>query len=165
MTIQHSLPWYREPWPWLVMSGPAIVVVAGVCTAIVAFRSTDGVVADDYYKQGLAINRVLERGAQARLLGIGGRAEASPARDEVAVTLASKAPLPPRLRLTLVHPTRSGADHSVTLALGADGRYAGRVGTAGSASWIVTLEDVRSTWRIGGRWAVARPEFALNPAD
>jgi hypothetical protein len=165
MTIQHSLPWYREPWPWLVMSGPAIVVVAGVYTAIVAFRSTDGVVADDYYKQGLAINRVLERGAQARLLGIGGSAEASAARDAVAVTLRSKAPLPPRLRLTLVHPTRSGADHSVMLAPGADGRYAGRVDTSRAASWIVTLEDERSTWRIGGRWTVNEPAFALNPSD
>src|SRR6187401_223702 len=141
MKIQHALPWYREPWPWLVMAGPAIVVVAGVHTAIVAFRSSDGVVADDYYKQGLAINRVLERGAQARLLGIGGRAEVNAARDGVVVRLASKAPLPPRLKLTFVHPTRAGADHSVMLALAADRSYTGHIDTSRAASWVVTLED------------------------
>ena len=25
-------PWYREPWPWILISGPAIVVVAGMAT-------------------------------------------------------------------------------------------------------------------------------------
>ena len=25
-------PWYREPWPWLLMSGPAAVLVAGAAT-------------------------------------------------------------------------------------------------------------------------------------
>src|SRR4051812_31343236 len=42
-------PWYREPWPWLLMSGPAIVVVAGCLTAGIAWKSDDGLVADDYY--------------------------------------------------------------------------------------------------------------------
>ena len=36
--------------------GPAAVIVAGVYTTILAFSSTDGLVADDYYKQGLMIN-------------------------------------------------------------------------------------------------------------
>ena len=59
---QHPVQaWYREPWPWLVMSGPAIVVVAGIGTAIIAFRTSDGLVADDYYKQGLVINQTLKR--------------------------------------------------------------------------------------------------------
>ena len=42
-------PWYREPWPWIIMAGPATVVVAGVATAVIAFRGADGLVADDYY--------------------------------------------------------------------------------------------------------------------
>mgnify|MGYP000916835605 FL=1 len=45
-------PWYREPWPWLLMSGPGLVVIAGVVTAWIAFSGADGLVADDYYKQG-----------------------------------------------------------------------------------------------------------------
>ena len=28
MNGQTPKPWYKEPWPWLLMSGPAIVVVA-----------------------------------------------------------------------------------------------------------------------------------------
>ena len=52
-------PWYREPWPWLLMSGPATVIVAGIYTSVLAFSGTDGLVADDYYKQGLAMNKTL----------------------------------------------------------------------------------------------------------
>ena len=41
-----SKPWYREPWPWILMAGPAIVVVAGIATAWLAVRSNDGLVED-----------------------------------------------------------------------------------------------------------------------
>ena len=29
---QQSKVWYKEPWPWLLMSGPLIVVVAAFAT-------------------------------------------------------------------------------------------------------------------------------------
>jgi len=32
MTVQSGKPWYREPWPWILMSGPAAVLVAGAAT-------------------------------------------------------------------------------------------------------------------------------------
>ena len=43
-----SLPWYRHPWPWILMSGPFVVVVAGVITLYLAVVSDDGLVDDDY---------------------------------------------------------------------------------------------------------------------
>ncbi|HSC95836.1 MAG TPA: FixH family protein, partial [Burkholderiales bacterium] len=42
-------PWYRERWPWLLMAGPAAVLVAGAATIWIAFASADGLVAEDYY--------------------------------------------------------------------------------------------------------------------
>ena len=35
----HAPPWYREPWPWILMAGPAAVVIAGLFTAWLAWRS------------------------------------------------------------------------------------------------------------------------------
>ena len=66
-------PWYREPWPWLLMLGPALVIVAGAVTVALAVVSDDGVIAEDYYKRGLAIDRVLARDARARELGLSAR--------------------------------------------------------------------------------------------
>jgi len=51
--------WYRERWPWLLMSGPFAVIIAALASAGLAVRSDDGLVAQDYYRQGLLINRKL----------------------------------------------------------------------------------------------------------
>ena len=157
-----SAPWYREPWPWILMSGPLIVVLAGLATLALAMATSDGLVADDYYKQGLAINRVIERGARAGLLGIGARVEFDPARNAVAVRLASHAPLPGRVRLTLVHPTRPDVDQVATLTSSTTpGLYEGRIDTTGASHWIVALEDEKATWRVGARWNSATPAVTL----
>jgi uncharacterized protein len=37
-------PWWREPMVWLVISGPAVVVVAGFVTAAIAVRGADEVI-------------------------------------------------------------------------------------------------------------------------
>ena len=168
MTAQASGPWYREPWPWLLMAGPATVVVAGIATAVLAFRSSDGVVADDYYKQGLAINRVLERGARARLLGVTATVGFDNVANTVNILVTSHAPALPRLRLTLVHPTRPGVDQAIVLKHSGEGRYTGRVDTSRSANWNLTLEDEQATWRVAGRWHADRPAgtlATLTPVD
>ena len=45
--MSAARPWYKEPWPWLLMSGPAAVVLAGALTAWLAFAGADGLVAED----------------------------------------------------------------------------------------------------------------------
>jgi uncharacterized protein len=39
-----QLPWWRQPMVWLVVGGPALVVVAALVTAVIAFRGADPVV-------------------------------------------------------------------------------------------------------------------------
>ena len=136
--------WYRQRWPWLLMAGPAIVVVAALFTAWLAVRSDDGVVADDYYKRGLLVNRDIEKSAR----GAGIAAALSLAADGgVHVRLAElEAPPPAQLRLTLAHPTRAGQDRSVLLVAAAGGDYAGMLGPLPAGRWIVRLES--DTWRL-----------------
>ena len=95
------------------MAGPAITVVAGFATLAIALATDDGLVADDYYKQGLAVNQVLRRDARARELHLAAAAKFSGA--EVRVTLRGTGEIFPELRLRLVHATRSGRDRIVVL--------------------------------------------------
>lgn len=37
-------PWWRYGMVWMVISGPLVVVVAGIATAVIAFRGADPVV-------------------------------------------------------------------------------------------------------------------------
>lgn len=144
-----TVPWYREPWPWLLMLGPAIVIVAGSYTLWLAVSTADGLVADDYYKQGLAINRRLARGDTAAKLGMLGHARFE--LDTVVVGLRSdSAQLPPTLTLTLVHPTRAGLDQSVVLERGANGEYAAKISAPAPGRWIITIEQ--RDWRLAGHW-------------
>ena len=50
-------PWWRHGHVWLVISGPAIVVVAGIATLVIAARGADPLVAKDYYRRGIEINQ------------------------------------------------------------------------------------------------------------
>jgi hypothetical protein len=52
-------PWWKFPLVWMVIAGPAAVVVAGFATLWLAVRTPDPVVAADYYRQGIEINKAL----------------------------------------------------------------------------------------------------------
>jgi uncharacterized protein len=52
-------PWWQYGHVWLIIAGPAVVVVAGFITLAIAIRVPDPVVADDYYRRGLDINKTL----------------------------------------------------------------------------------------------------------
>lgn len=139
-----SNPWYRERWPWLLMAGPAAVLVAGGFTSWIAFSSADGLVVDDYYKQGLAVNRVLAKEEEARRLGIS--AEVRLAAGEIAVRLAGERP--PALFVQLAHATRAGLDVRLRLAPGPDGAYRAELAPLAPGHWQIVIEDARGSWRI-----------------
>jgi hypothetical protein len=63
-------PWYREPYVWLLITFPAMAVIGGFITLNLAITSSDGIVADDYYKRGLEINRSFERDKAATAHGL-----------------------------------------------------------------------------------------------
>lgn len=54
-------PWWRHGHVWLLISGPAAVIVAGVVTTWIAVLQPDPVVAQDYYRRGIQINQQLAR--------------------------------------------------------------------------------------------------------
>ncbi len=159
-------PWYREPWPWILMAGPAAVVVAGAVTTVLAVRSFDGLVAEDYYKQGLAVNQVLARAERAVALGIEGRIViAEVAGGAVRVDLRSAGGGPAAaVRLSLSHPTRAGMDQHLPLVMAPDGSYVGRLAPLAPGRWHVILEDATAAWRIRGELRVPTERSAeLHP--
>ena len=144
--VSAAVPWYRQRWPWLLMAGPAIVVVAGFATLWLAATTDDGVIADDYYKRGLLINRTLERTERGIALGVAADLTIG-ADGSVRVTLdGSSGVAPAALTLKVAHPTRAGFDRTATLIRGADGAYAGTVEPLGAGRWLVTLET--DAWRL-----------------
>ncbi|MET3440326.1 hypothetical protein ABIC94_001072 [Variovorax paradoxus] len=63
-TTKNELPapedrWWRYPLLWMVIAGPALVVVASFVTFWYAWQSPDSLVAEDYYRRGVEINKTL----------------------------------------------------------------------------------------------------------
>ena len=139
-----SRPWFREPWPWLLMAGPAIVIVAGIVTTAIAFAGADGLVADDYYRQGVTINRTLARDRLAERMGIEGTLRFD--HEGVVAVLGARAPLPERVRLTLAHATREASDQVAYLARAADGTYRAPLRPLRPGRWNVIVET--DQWRV-----------------
>jgi hypothetical protein len=140
------------------MAGPVAVVVACLVTAWLAIRSDDGLVADDYYKQGLAINQTLSRGDAAERLGIEAALHLGDGRVRVLLRAAA---VRGTLTLRLLHPTRAGMDQSLDLSLVEPGVYEGRLRPLSPGRWHVVLEN--RDWRLTGDWILpAAGELTLG---
>lgn len=174
MRAAAPAPWYRQRWPWLLIAPPAVAVLGGIATVTLAIRSNDGVVAEDYYKQGMAINQQLARKERAAALGVQATVLARGAGpgDPVVVRLSAAQPLQPEasLSIRLVHPGRSGADRSAVLARRSgsdDGRSAEFVGSwadaaavAGDVPWRIVVEA--RDWRLDGDASMLARNGSIN---
>lgn len=139
-----SRPWYREPWPWILMAGPAAVIVAGAVTVWLAVSTSDGLVADDYYKRGLAINQDLKRDQRAAQRGI----EARVTRERALLRVDLAGAAPEAVFAQLVHPTRAGYDQRLRMARVAPGVYEAELPPLPRGHWRLILQDPRGEWRI-----------------
>ena len=143
-----SLPWYRQFWPWLLILLPASVVVAGLITLYIASDGADDLVVDEYYKNGLAINRQLEKKERAAELGISASLEFS--KYSVAVSLEGQVSAQ-TLYLVLSHPLEADRDFTVELQRVEAGFYAGTLAQAIFFRWHWTLENrMQPQWRLDG---------------
>ncbi|HKO88650.1 MAG TPA: FixH family protein [Burkholderiales bacterium] len=156
-------PWYRDRWPWLIMSVPALSAVLGIVMLMLAIDSYDGLVAEDYYKQGLAINETLDKEAQAKRLGLS--ADLRIAEGTVQVILHGIQTNPGALKLRLAHPTRSGEDVTLRLMMTGVQTYSAHWPQMGPGRWHAMLEDEAGTWRIAETWQSGTQALMLRPKE
>ena len=146
-----SKPWYREPWPWFLMAGPFIVVIAASYTGWLAISTSDGLVTDDYYRKGLAVSETLSESARAHELGLraGVRLVEGSVRVRLSSTSQNPFAAPAAISITLSHPTRAGVDQTRILARQGDA-YVGSLNLPSSGHWLILLEDEAKSWRLLG---------------
>jgi hypothetical protein len=164
--MPETRPWYREPLVWLVISFPLTAVIAGVATYIIADRTHDGLVVDDYYKKGKEINLSLARDAAASRHGLHGRLELQPGRGQVRVTLTARdrAVLPAQVSLRWLHATRGGFDRDQQLARQPDGSYRAALPELAPGHWYAQIEAL--DWRLQGSLrAPDETRLDLNPVN
>lgn len=155
-------PWYREPWPWLLMIGPFVVILAGIYTAWLAISTSDGLVTENYYQEGLRAGETVARSSRAAQLGIAAKIHLT--GDEVMVRLAAKDQafeIPRHIELTLSHPTRAGLDRKARLTQVGDA-FKGKVELPASGHWLVLIEDENNGWRLMGSVFLPAEEVTIG---
>jgi hypothetical protein len=115
-------PWYKHRWPWLLMLGPFVVLVASFVTMWISLSGADALVVDDYYKQGKAINQDLRRDRVAATLGLQFSLRYDPASGNLVGAVKGLTNQLP-LTLLLVHPTVPQKDKRMVVTPDAEGNF------------------------------------------
>lgn len=146
--IDENTPWYKQPLVWLVIVPPLAAVIAGIVTINLAIESDDGLVVDDYYKQGLGINQSLRRDQLARDMAL----DALLFVDQKTLKLRFNVDMnDPVLQLTFIHPTQGHRDVKVNLQRFSENAYEAELPAALHGNWNLLLEPEDKSWRISGR--------------
>ncbi len=170
MNIAKQSAWYREPWPWILIAGPLMVVIASGITFWLAYSGRDPLVVDDYYRVGKAINMTLRRDAHAHALGLTAQVSLNSVRVTAMLRSTAVLPLPPVLHLLVTHATQREKDHTVLLSATGPGRYTGSIVHIDPGRYHLMLEDTERSWRLTRDWSAdgnpailaIEPKPALN---
>ena len=157
-------PWYRQAWPWFLISLPASAVICGIITLMLAVNSPNALVVDDYYKEGLAINQEKHRLASADTMGMTGLLRSDGKQLTLSLT-SQPAVTEQALTLNIIHSTRAELDRELTLQRLPDGRYATDLPMLPPGNWYLRLQPGDASWQIRSRISIDGPFQVLLAAN
>ena len=133
-------PWYKQFWPWVVFGLPACSVIAGITSVVIAVTHRDSLVRDDWYTDGMAVNRRLAADDHARALGMVASLSVDPDSGEVTLLLEGVGSEALRqLDLELSHATHAERDRVLRLQQVEIGIYRGQLEPQLAGHWYATL--------------------------
>ncbi|GLQ30085.1 FixH family protein [Litoribrevibacter albus] len=143
---------WNQPWLWFTLAPLILSVVLGLTMLNISFHIQDGLVTDEYSKEGLAINEQIEKEVKAKDI----QAEATISLDaesgELTLDFTSQlTELPANLMIELVHPIIKDKDISVVLTHNSQGRYLGQVENGIEGKRYVSIHELQNpTWVLKG---------------
>jgi uncharacterized protein len=162
--FMENEPWYKHRHVWLLILFPSVAVIGGINLFYQAVQSDDGLVSDDYYKEGKEINTQIHRDTKAATLGLSGHLMLG--EDGKSIRIQLNKVIKNDLVLKLMHPTRAGLDQTIILSQQAPQFYVGKLENAlTQPRWQVELADTQQQWRLKAEWQISDAEaLPLNPA-
>ena len=161
--LQDQPPWYRQFWPWFLISLPLVVVIAGFNLLYIALKYPHSMVDDQYYKEGLAINQSLDQDRRAAELKVAAEILFQPFEDagraQLLVNLSGLVIYPTELTLLLQHPGSQSLDQTLTLKQAEAltlkqaeaGQYSAQLTQQYQHSYYLRLLPPDKSWRLNGK--------------
>ena len=169
---QPPTPWYKQKWPWLIMSLPFFTVVAGIITYQIAANNPASLVNDDYFKEGLAINQSLGKQRYAKELGLSVEFLIEKESQLISIKLTKNLKSnqinsetlnldSEYLVLYFSHPTQQKKDKTIQLTRLTENEFVAELPDIPQADWHIRLTDNTQLWEIKSRWMVPQNQSLL----
>ena len=143
-------PWYREPWPWVLIAIPGITILWSIFLFLFSMEQHVSMVEDDYYDEGMGINRELSRDIEAANLGLSGRVSFT---DGERLDILLESPERrnwERLQVEITHATLGDRDQTTIAERVGEGRYRARVQPLSDGRWYIDIRNTGNDWRLRG---------------
>lgn len=141
-------PWYKQFWPWFLMSLPFSVIIAMIVTLSIASQYGDNpMVVDDYYKKGRGINAQVAKVEAAQALGISFDFQQREQTFELNYRTGKPEQLT-ALTVAFYHSTQAERDFTVTLSADANGVFRGALPDNAAGKWTITITPFDNSWRL-----------------
>ncbi|NMH63940.1 FixH family protein [Shewanella salipaludis] len=147
--MSQQQAWYKQFWPWFLIILPACAVVASLTTLKIALDNSDSLVAEEYYKDGKAINMDLRKVKYAQQLGMQYSMELK--GQEILLSQEGGPVYQAALDVQFYHPTQAEKDFQLKATADAKGVYHIQLDKPLAGNWEVRLESYDSKWRIHKR--------------
>jgi hypothetical protein len=156
-------PWYKQFWPWFLISIPLSSLIVGSQVIRLATDGTNSLVVDDYYKEGKSINTRLDKIEKAIALNISTKLNVQ--YGSVTLQFISGAPATGQaLRLEFFHVTQEFKDFSILLTQDATGIYRNNEENAIEGKWRIRLMPIDESWKVQKRVSLPQSQaFDFNP--
>ena len=158
-------PWYREPWPWLILGILGLGVCSGLSILTIGLSNPPQIVSGDYQSLGKALVDTQERTGRAKALGLSGDLRFEDGDLVVHLAADDLAGLPDTVLVQFLHPATSDGDTTAIVRLVADGVYRGELSATPHERAQVRVADLQQTWWLAGRLSSEAPDLVALTAQ
>ncbi len=166
MQTNTSSPWYKEPWPWVLIAIILIPMLVAVVRISIYKEYKVEMVVDDYYKKGKSINQEFAREKLASSYNISALVNFTDHNIVLDVNHNNQAPKLASLIISFYHSTQGIKDFNLMATARADGKFSAELPNKNlDGKWQLTIEPHDKKWKIQKNIQLpARTQIIITPS-